>query len=241
MKPKLDNDGNLVLRDGNPVFELGDGKEAAFVPSAKLDETKKWAEQLQNKLGELEKRFEGVDPDRFRELDAGAKADREKELLDEKRYQELLQRKDEDHALTINGKNQEIERLQSNIHRLLVGNELSQAAARVGAFDPEDVRLRLNKYLTVEEHNGQLRVMVHDGEGRKRLSTKGDPLTAEELVGELREKSPHLFKPSGGSGGGSPAGGASGGMVALTQEQMKDPNIYRQHREAFAEGRVRIT
>ena len=244
MEPKLDADGNVVLKDGNPVFVLEDGSEQTFVDAGKLSEAKKGFENLQKKLDDIEARFKGVDPDKYNELVKKIEDAEDRKLRDEKRFDELLEKKTQAmkqvHTLALAEREERVKSLEASHRKLLVDNEVLSAATKAGAHNPEKILSIVRGNLDLVEQDGAFNSVVKDGKGELRFNKKGDPMSIGDLLGELTESDGYLFKPSDASGGGSQGSETPGGKITLTRDQLKDPAVYEKHRDAYVRGDVKV-
>ena len=244
MKPKLDADGNVVLKDGNPVFVLDDDTEKTFVDGAKLSEATKWSEELQRKLDDIENTFKGVDPEKYAELLKQSEDAEESKLREEEKFDELLQKKTEAmqqaHAQVLAEKDERVKSLEASHRKLLIDSEVLSAAAKAGAHNPERILTIVRPHLDLVEKDGVFNPVVKDGKGELRLDQKGEPLSIQVLLGELTESDGYLFKPRDADGAGSQPSEAPGDKITLTREQLTDPAVYEQHRDDYVNGRVNV-
>ena len=244
MKPKLDADGNVVLKDGNPVFVLEDGTEKTFVDAGKVSEAKKWSGDLQKKLDDIEARFKGVDPDKYNELLKQIEDGEDNKLRDEKKFDELLQKKTEAmqaaHAQALADREERVKGLEASHRKLLIDNEVLSAATKAGAHNPEKILSIVRGNLDLVEKDGAFNSVVKDGKGELRFNKKGDPMSIGDLLGELTESDGYLFKPGDAGGAGSQSSETPGGKITLTRDQLKDPAVYEKHRDAYVRGDVKV-
>ncbi|MBI4774220.1 MAG: hypothetical protein HY788_08575 [Deltaproteobacteria bacterium] len=244
MKPKLDANGNVLLKDGNPVFVLDDGTEQTFVDADKLFEAKKGSADLQKKLEVIEAKFKGVDPDRYSELLKRIEDAEDNKLRDEKKFDELIEKKaqalKQTHAQALSERNERIKGLEASHRKLLLDNEVLSAATKAGAHNPEKVLAIVRGNLDLVEKDGSFQSVVKDVKGEMRFNKKGDPMSIQDLLGELTESDGYLFKPSNAGGAGSQPSQPASGKITLTREQLKDPAVYETHRDAYVRGDVKI-
>jgi hypothetical protein len=185
----------------------------------------KEAEVSKRQLEELQKKFGGVDPDKYAKAMAAleqVQGDEERKLLEEGKFDEVFKQRTanlrDGFDQQLKAKMQSYEELEgkykhleSSHSQLRVGQQLTQAIAgakvKVRPTALEDVMMRTRNTFTLTD-SGELQ--ARDGKGQTIYGSKGDPLTMEEYVDSLTTKAPHLFESAGGgsaSGGTRPAGG----------------------------------
>lgn len=140
------------------------------------------------------------------ELEAERKGEWEKlkGQMNEKHLQEL-KKKD----LDIEAERGNSAKLKGQIERFLVDAKATAAIAAAEG-EPELLLPLVKRFIKVEQdENGEFSTSIVDDKGGPRVNGKGDPLTIEELLAEMKssEKLGRAFKASGSSGGGSPPGG----------------------------------
>jgi len=244
MKPKLDAEGNILLRDGNPVFVLEDGSEKTFVDAGKLSEAKKWSADLQKRLDDIESKFKGVDPETYYDLLKTREDAEDRKLRDEKKFDELLEKKTQalkqDHFHALAERSERIKSLEASHRKLLLDNEVLNAATKAAAHNPEKILAIVRANLDLVEKDGSFQPVVKDKKGELRFNKKGEPMSISDLLGELTESDGYLFKPSDAGGAGSQPSGMPGAKITLTRDQLKDPAVYEKHRDAYVRGDVKI-
>lgn len=149
------------------------------------------AEQEQNKHRELEAKGQ------WEEL---KKQMNERHQLDIKKWEGLTQA-EKDNNLKLRGK----------LERYLIDAKATAAIAAAEG-EPELLLPIVKRFMKVtEDENGEFYTSIVDDKGGARVNGKGDPLTIEELLVEMKssEKLGRAFKASGSSGGGSSPGGGS--------------------------------
>lgn len=109
------------------------------------------------------------------------------------------------HGRELTAKDQRIEQLTGQLHKVLVTKEVNTALAEAGAIDAELASPHIAKMVKVVEEDGEFRVQVLDEKGDLAYSTaSGGPKTIVELVNDMKgtEKYKPLFKSESRSGGG---------------------------------------
>lgn len=101
--------------------------------------------------------------------------------------------------------------LNAKIRRYLVDSKATSAIAAAEG-EPELLLDYVKRFIKVEEdEHGEFFTSIVDDKGGARVNGKGDPLTVDELLAEMKssEKLGRAFKASGASGGGAAPGGGS--------------------------------
>lgn len=211
------------------------------VPRDKLDEFRNNNVTLRREMEQLRAQFDGIDPERARELIARAEKDRDRRLIDAGKVDELLAERTAAMKAGFEKEQQALaDRLAAadkRLGELVIDGAIRDAAAKAGvrASAIEDVLLR-----------GQRLFKLVDGkavpmDGDKVVYGKGgDPLDVAEWVSGLTDQAPHLFEQS--RGGGAPqtqnnnvAGGA-GGRIART-----DHGAFLANLEKVASGQISVS
>jgi hypothetical protein len=102
-------------------------------------------------------------------------------------------------------------KLRGKLERYLVDAKATAAIAAAEG-EPELLLPIVKRFMKVtEDENGEFSTSIVDDKGGARVNGKGDPLTVDELLAEMKssEKLGRAFKASGSSGGGSAPGGGS--------------------------------
>jgi hypothetical protein len=234
-----------VPEEARPLYVEQDGEfflpVEGMVPKEKLDEFRNSNIELKKKNEELTTRFDGVDPDVFRELSAKAQKERDKKLIDAGKFDEMVgervsavkagfekERKglEEDHR-----------KLTVQLEGLLIDNAVRDAAAksgvRSGAVD--DVLLRARQVFKIIDG----RAIAYEGD-KQIFGATGNPITVTEYITEkLAPTAPHLFEASQGSGSKKAEGNSGGGasnVVART-----DPKAFLANLDEIAGGKKQVT
>ena len=103
-------------------------------------------------------------------------------------------------------------KLRGKLERYLVDAKATAAIAAAEG-EPELLLPIVKRFMKVVEDpdTGEFSTSIVDDKGGARVNGKGDPLTIDELLAEMKgsEKLGRAFKASGSSGGGSAPGGGS--------------------------------
>lgn len=182
------------------------------------------ADRLARERSKWEKQYEGVDPNKYREL-----AQEE----ENRRIEAMKKREEFDSILkeTVSKKDQQVEALRNEIHSIKVEGNLLNEASRNSAVNPQQVVQLLRDKVKLNEVGG---VEVVDESGHVRYKESGDPLGVDDLVSEFLTTNPH-FKNANSSGSGissktQPLGDQ---RIDVTQLDMSNPK----HRELYKKYR----
>lgn len=181
------------------------------VPKARHDEFRNNNIELNNKLTDLQKQFEGVDPKKHQELmqlEADYKSGKLKgddvdveKLVSERASTIAAQFEGE-----ITGLKDTLSTTQKQLEVLLVDSEVNRAAVQSGVLPSAatDVVLRAKSAFKVE--NGKA---VPYKDGNPVYSRDGvTPMSVSDWIIDLKKSAPHLFE--GNKGGGSSGNGSNG-------------------------------
>lgn len=215
----LDDGVKSLYAESNGKFVL---QVDGAVPRARLDEFRTTNVTLKQQMEELQARFEGVDPEQFRELSAKAQKEKDKKLIDAGKVDEIVAQRIEamraEHDKVLGGLTKERDTFKVQLEGQLIDGALRDAATKAGVRPTaiDDVLLR-----------GRQTFRVADGkaaafEGDKALYGKdSEPLSVSEWVGGLADRAPHLFDASAGAGAGAGTVGKTnaGGKPSVTRAQ----------------------
>jgi hypothetical protein len=207
----VEKDGKFVL----PVEGL--------VGKDKLDEFRQTNIDLRKQVEELTSKFDGVDPELFRELNDKAERERQKKLIAADKVDDLVNERltaakagfdKEKKALE-----EERRKLSIQLEGLLIDNAVRDAATksgvRSGAVD--DVLLRARQVFKVVDG----KAVAFDGD-KQLFGSTGDPLTVPEYIsGKLAEAAPHLFEASQGSGARKADASTTGAAGKISRTDQK--------------------
>lgn len=195
--------------------------EGGLVPKAKLEEFRDNNHTLENKLKDLEKKFEGLDPEKYRELVKIEEQLRAKKLVDAGKIDELvaervkeLKAEHEKKEKELTGKN---ETLTRSLEVEKIDNGIMAAATKAGVRDTAipDVLNRLRSVFKLVD--GKVQPVGPDGKtiwGKDGVT----PQTMEEAIAGLSTTAAHLFTPSNGTGAGG-SGGVKNGVRQVSRAE----------------------
>lgn len=225
---KTDENGALVLKDGNPIYvdTNGDERTVKLETISRLNGEAK--EQREAKEAALEKlkQYEGLDAAKAREALEKLKAIDEKQLLDMGKVDELKQQITNNFQTQLNEKETALKELQTKYDDMLIGNVFANSEyVRNNINVPRDMyEAVFRKNFKVE--NGT--VVAYDNNNNRLYSVEnaGEFATPEEALKILTEHHPQkevilrANVPSG-SGSNGNGGGNGGGRYIKRSEFMK--------------------
>lgn len=180
------------------------------VPKARLDEFRNNNLTLKQQLDEMSARFEGVDPDAFKELSAQAQKLKEKKLIEAGKVDELIEARVQamkaDHDKTLKTLAGERDAAKTQLESLVIDGALRDAAMKSGVRPTaiDDVLLRGRQTFRLDGG----KAVAFDGD-KPLYGKDSEPLGVSDWVAGLAERAPHLFEAN--TGGGAPKGGNQGG------------------------------
>lgn len=157
----------------------------------------------QSKLKEEFKKFEGIDPERARQLEQQIADNEEAQLIAEGKLDEVLQSRTERMRQDFERKLEEAQNKANSAQEFsnkfrgrVMSDEIRKAAAKAGVIDSaiEDAILNAEKFFEV---NDEGKVVPKESAG---LDEKGQPLSPEGWMSSLRDSKPHWFPTPEGSG-----------------------------------------
>jgi hypothetical protein len=211
-----------------------------LVGKEKLDEFRVSNISLKKQIEDLNAKFEGVDPDVFRELNEKAEKERTKKLIAADKVDELVAERvnaakagfDKQYK----GLEDEKRKLGIQLESLLIDNAVRDGAAKSGvrASAVEDVLLRARQVFKVVDG----KAVAFDGD-KQLFGPTGDPLTVPEYItGKLTEAAPHLFEPSQGGGAKKADSNNSGGAGGKINRN--DSKAFLDNLGAIASGQKQV-
>lgn len=222
MKLKLDENGNVVVQDGKPVYVYDDGKEVAYdVPAAVAKISALNAEAKQHReakeLAESKlKAFDGIENAELarKALETVKNLD-DKKLIDAGEAEKVKAEVVKQYELKLAEKDAEVAKAQTALHNEVIGGAFARSSFILEKMSiPSDmVQAYFGKHFTYE--NGK--VVAKDSLGNQIFSRKspGEMADFDEAIEQIVSTYPqkdHILKASGNSGSGSGGVGGDGGF-----------------------------
>lgn len=248
MKLKLDENGNVVLVDGKPVYVHDDGKEIPFDAARTVEtiarlnkeaqthrEAKEAVEGQLKTLGDQVKVFEGLDPEAARKAlqhvkDIGDGKLIEAGKLDEVRtaakaeYEARFNSAAKTHSEEMAALKAARDKLSAHLDNEIIGGSFARSKYIADNLAiPQDLaQAAFGKAFKVEDG----KMVAFDASGNKIFSRArpGELASFDEALTTLVEQYPnrdHILKSSGASGTGASAsaGNGSAGKTGITRAQ----------------------
>ncbi|MGY8624324.1 DUF6651 domain-containing protein [Chromobacterium violaceum] len=228
MKLKLDENGNVVLADGKPVYIHDDGKEipfdagAAMQKIAQLNGEAKSHREAREAAEALAKKFEGIeDPAAALKALQTIKNLDDKKLIDAGEAEKVKAELAAAYEGRLKGKEDELTKLQGQLYNELIGGSFarSKTVAEKLAIPADIAQSFFGQRFKVEDG----KVVAYDSNGSKLYSRvkPGELAGFDEALETLIDSYPHkdsILKSTGSSGsgsGGNAGGGSSSGAKSL--------------------------
>jgi len=194
---------------------------------------KKQAEELQTKL----KNYDGVDPEKYRELTELERQKRDKELIEKGDVETLLNERLASERTTyqkqLDAINTELTKTRGELVATKVTDTLKTAAANAGVR-PE----AMDDVVRLASGNWELRegtpTLVQNGEVVLSKEKPGEPMAMGEYFKSMLHEKPFYFQTSAGSGGGSQTNARGVKVIP------NDPISIGQYAEEIRKGEVVI-
>jgi hypothetical protein len=183
----------------------------------KLEEKNNQLLEENRRVKDSLKPWEGLDPNRIKNLLTQLEGDEEMKLISEGKHDEVIKKRTEKlqaqhqsqlEALSgeVTTYKTELEKTKSQVQKLLIDNTAVTAFVKAGGLETavEDVVLRATREFKIEDGTP----IKRDAKGEI-VRGKDGPITLAEWAEKLRETAPHLFP--GSSGANSNGNRGSGG------------------------------
>lgn len=223
-------------------------KEATSGLAANKDEILSEKKSLQEKLDQMSKQWEGLDPEAVRNIMSRLENDEETRLLAEGKTDEVIERRTErlkaDHAKQIAkleealaDRDEQLSSTQSQVKKLMVEGNLRQAAAELGLV-PSAIEDALSRAMGVFKVNDEGALIAEENGSTVYGKDGKNPLTPAEWLETMKEKAPHWFPaPTGGGAGG---GQGRGGSHTISRAEARNVQKYRAAKEAAEKAGVSL-
>jgi hypothetical protein len=176
-----------------------------------LKKERRRARDASKRARDLEERYDGIDPDEYREL-SKAREDAEAQDAEKRGEWEKLSAKQKDaHDKQLADR----DALNGQLRKALYGELIDARAVRELAEQDGSAKLLLphvRARMDVVEQDGKYRVRVLDANGEPDVNNDGEPMTLKDLVTQMKADATFApaFASSGAEGTGSPSGGTGG-------------------------------
>lgn len=181
-----------------------------------LDKERQSRRDAENKVKDMEKKFEGIEPDAVRTLMQRFANDEEAKLIAEGKLDEVLkkrtERMEQDHKKTVDTLTADRDSALQRATRYeakVFENGIREAAVKAGILPTavEDAILRAKGSFRLGD-DGNL--AAFDADGNQIFGKDGKTgLTVQEWFEDLKDKAPHYYPAEGGSGTRGSGGGTT--------------------------------
>lgn len=190
------------------------------------------ADRVQRERAKFEKKFSGVDLERYNELVAKEEQAQSAELEKRGEFEKALQIQ----AEKFKGR---ISQYEQELHSIKVDGSLLNEASSARAVNPQQVVQLLKNQVKLNEAGG---VDVVDANGQVRYDDNGSPLSTNVLVNEFLAANPH-FVQAGPNGSGTGSGVGKQAPVVdndISKLDMKNPEHRAQYANIMKSKGVRL-
>lgn len=244
---KLDENGNVELKDGNPVYIDASGRELTLGTdtisrlNAEAKTHREGKEAAETKL----KQYEGLDPEKAREaLELTSKLD-QKKLIDAGKVDELKQQITTQFQEKLGASDKTINELQQQINGMKVNDIFkSSEFVRDSIAVPQDMfEATFRNNFKIEEDGS---VGAYDKSGNRLLSKSraGEFAAPDEALQLLVESHPQkdvILRADNKKGSGGTGGGNRGGGRVVKRSDFEAMNPYQQSETAALARKGEIT
>lgn len=249
MSWKFDENGNVVVKDGNPVYidTAGDEKVVMVDTIARLNKEAKDHRVAKEEALERLKAFEGIDPVKAREaLDFMSKMDASK-LIDAGKVDEVKSQITNQFQTQLTEKDKAYGDLQSKYDSMVINNVFANSEfIRNNVAVPRDLfEAKFRGNFKVEK--GEVVVYGNDGNRLYSKERAGEYATAEEGLKILAESHPNRdtilrANPASGSGSDNAGGGNGGGRYLKRSDFEKlSPVKQAEYATKIRAGEIKLT
>lgn len=249
MSWKFDENGNVVVKDGNPVYidSTGDEKVVMVDTIARLNKEAKDHRVAKEEALEKLKAFEGIDPVKAREaIELVSKMDASK-LIDVGKVDEVKTQITNQFQTQLNEKDKAFGDLQTKYDNMVINNVFANSEfIRNNVAVPRDLfEAKFRSNFKVEK--GEVVVYGNDGNRLYSKEKAGEYATAEEGLKILAESHPNRdtilrANPASGSGSDNAGGGNGGGRYLKRSDFEKlSPAKQAEYATKIRNGEIKLT
>jgi len=267
MKLKLDENGNVVVKDGMPIYVDSEGKDIVhdapklLFKVTSLTEEKDRHFEKANGLQKTLDLFKGIDPEKAKEaLSVVEKLDGKK-MIEAGEFDKLKDQMQEISAQKLDELKQSYETKlgeteainstqQSTIEHLMITNNFAQSPWFSGptpktVLAPDLAANLFKPYFKVEGAGQDIKMVGYlDGEKIPSRKNVGEPADFDEAISTIIERHPGKDRFLASQGGTGPRTGSNfnvdDGAVTISAADAKNPSTYRIARERAAKAGVPI-
>lgn len=177
------------------------------------------------RLKQVQKKYDGIDVNEYRELKGLQERVEEQELMDRKDFESLLKK-------TKTKYDDELSTLKSQLESVKIDGALIDAASKQKGIAPEQISKLLRDNVKL---NSEGEVVISDADGQVRYTDEATPMTVEQLVSEFLDSNT-FYRAAGPSGTQSESNTtiADKQKFDLSQLDMTNP----EHRKIYTQMRM---
>ncbi len=171
--------------------------------------------RLDKRNREIERKFDGVDPDEYRAIKAAQEAEELERQKERGEFENVMKQ-------TVEKWESKTSALQDELRRVKVDGALLSAASRGKAINAEQVANLLRSNVRMTDDGS---VEIVDSNGTARYDDHGQPLTPDALVDEFLSGNPHFVAatPSGTGSQSSIGGGLEKkGIMDMSHDEYRE-------------------
>ena len=171
--------------------------------------------RLDKRNREIERKFDGVDPDEYRAMKAAQEAEELERQKERGEFENVMKQ-------TVEKWESKTSALQDELRRVKVDGALLSAASRGKAINAEQVANLLRSNVRMTDDGS---VEIVDSNGTARYDDHGQPLTPDALVDEFLSGNPHFVAatPSGTGSQSSIGGGLEKkGIMDMSHDEYRE-------------------
>lgn len=175
--------------------------------------------RLDKRNREIERKFDGVDPDEYRAIKAAQEAEELERQKERGEFENVMKQ-------TVEKWESKTSALQDELRRVKVDGALLSAASRGKAINAEQVANLLRSNVRMTDDGS---VEIVDSNGTARYDDHGQPLTPDALVDEFLSGNPHFVAATpAGTGSQSSIGGGleKKGLMDMSHDEYRE---WRKH------------
>ena len=176
----------------------------------KLDEFRTNNVDLLKQLKDMKGKYGNIDMEKYQELMLAEQENKDKEMIDAGKIDELLEERTKRMREELQGTNDELtgnnQKLTARLEKLVIDNAARDAAIKAGVVPTavNDVLSRVRGTFSLDGDDA----MPKDSEGNVIYGSDGStPLSIADWVTGLQKEAPHLFPASSGGGSQHNSGG----------------------------------
>ncbi len=235
---KLDDKGNMVLVEGNPVWIDGSGAERPFDAAAVTVENATLKREAAEKRKALQA-LEGIDPEKYKTLEAQAAKAEEERAIKAGEFDNLKKQLVEAHAR----EKATWEAEKAKLSKSLEENVLIATATQAIATEKGSALLLMPHVRSRTKLDDNGNPVVIDESGNVRVGADGKPLSIAALITEMKADVAtfgRAFEASGASGSGSQQSNGNGQQGAKVMKRSAFDQLNPAAKVEFSKGGGRL-